>query len=125
VPGILSAVGTLAKQAATPAAGFALQNATPTVISWTAPNDGNIHRVLVFAAMSVTSPLTGGEIDATLTVPDGTTSQPQLFPGNQSGGAKNMSFCVYIVKAGSTFSLVQSSAASAGAGVIWAEIWGS
>ena len=36
-------------------AGFALQNATPNILTWTAPNDGNYHRVVVAASIGVTS----------------------------------------------------------------------
>ena len=42
--------------------GFMLQNATPNILSWTAPNDGNMHRLIVFATLHVTSSETGGKV---------------------------------------------------------------
>ena len=40
--------------------GFALQNGTPTILTWTPPNDGQVHRVLLIAQENVTVAETGG-----------------------------------------------------------------
>ena len=40
--------------------GFALQNGTPTILEWTAPNDGKLHVVLTALLVVVTNPETGG-----------------------------------------------------------------
>ena len=47
--GAAVAVTGMAKLAGTAAAGYTLVNSTGTIISWTAPNDGAMHRVLLFA----------------------------------------------------------------------------
>jgi len=116
----------LAQQAATAAAGFALQNATPTIISWTAPSDGNLHRVQIFASMSVGSAETGGTVSYEGTNPDGSTFVHTLFTGGNAGpGEVQPSAQLRIVKAGTTVSIVQTSALTSGAATVWAEIWGS
>lgn len=115
----------LTKQAATPVAGTALVNGTPTILSWTAPNDGLLHRVIVIAELTVSVNETGGNIAVVGTAPDGTVGNFQIYPGTQGTGAQNMSFCVYIVQAGSTFSIKQSGSLTGGAATLWAEIWGS
>lgn len=116
----------LALQKATPVAGFALQNATPTILSWTAPNDGLLHRVLVFACMDVTVAETGGNVIIGLAMPDGVGGGPALMNGNQGTGFNyGYSSAAFIIKAGSTVTVQQSVALTAGAATLWAEIWGS
>jgi hypothetical protein len=117
----------LVKQAATPAAGFALVNATPTILTWTAPNDGLLHRFQVFAAENVTVGQTGGQVSVTYTLPDGTTSSVHaLFGGGQTPGdnTPGQDFSITI-KAGGTVTIAQTQAMSVGTAVVWAEIWGS
>lgn len=109
--------------------GFPLQNATPTIISWTAPNDGQQHRAIVYLAQSVSSPETGGQVNVSTTLPDGTLSNiagalgaghgTGAFIGGSSGGYQ------LIVGAGKTVNITQATALTAGASVVWAEIWGS
>lgn len=51
----------LAKVASTPGTGFALQNATPNILTYTAPNDGNVHSVIVSSkAIAAGNPVGGG-----------------------------------------------------------------
>lgn len=114
--------------AATPAAGFALQNATPTVLSWTAPNDGQLHRVLFNLAMHVTSAQTGGAVQIVTVLPDGTSETNTAFAGTLGTGAQkpaNIANGFFPVQAGSTVQVNQSSAQTAGAALLWAELWGS
>lgn len=115
----------MALQAQTPQAGFALQNATPTIVSWTAPADGKNHRVVVVASQTANAGATGGAIGITMTAPDGTVGTPQIFGATPGAGFHNMSFPVYNIQSGSTFSIVQTSALTAGASTLWAELWGS
>lgn len=115
----------MALQAATPVAGFALQNGTPTILSWTAPNDGKLHRVVIIASETANAAAAGGTIGIAMVAPDGTAGTPQIFGGTPGAGFHNMSFPVYNIQAGSTFSIVQTAALTAGVATIWAEIWGS
>jgi hypothetical protein len=112
-------------QAATPAAGFALQNGTPAITSWQVPNDGQEHRVTVFASLDVTSLQTGGAVTVTITDPGGTVGTHTLYAGGVAPGSVAPGVFVMIVKAGTTVSLAQSTAQTAGAAVLYAEIWGS
>ena len=68
-------------QATTGVAGFPLQNGYPDIASWTAPDDGIMHRVQIYALLIVTSTETGGQVEAFFTLPGGTTwSYYQVLP---------------------------------------------
>jgi hypothetical protein len=111
-------------QATTGPNGFALQDATPTIISWTAPNDGNLHRVVCFFELQITSAQTGGEVNLPFTDASGTIRSFVLASGGQGAGNVNAPNEV-LIKAGTTISVAQISALTAGAATVWAEIWGS
>jgi hypothetical protein len=111
--------------AATSATGYPLANGTATIISWTAPNDGNQHRILIFASMTVTSTETGGLIQYTGMNPDGTSWSHTLFAANSTPGDIVPGIQPRVVKAGSTESVIQASALTGGTATCWAEIWGS
>jgi hypothetical protein len=116
----------LALQAATPLAGFALQNATPNILTWTAPADGQQHRVLVLGEVRVTSAQTGGAIGLTFTYPDGSASPSASVNAGGSGtGYHGLANSVFLVAPGTTVTLAQTSAQSAGAAILYAELWGS
>jgi len=116
----------LALQAATPAAGFALQNGTPTILTWTAPNDGNLHRFAIYGNTVITSTETGGAIHITWTPPTaGSSTSAGTDSGGTAAGIKNWTVVTGIVAAGTTVTLSQSSALTAGAATAFAEIWGS
>jgi hypothetical protein len=114
-------------QATTGTAGYALVNGTGTILTWTAPNDGQLHRFTVFAAMNVTSGQTGGNVDLNFTLPD--SSGPYawgLFSGGQGTGFNySQGGHLVVVKANTAVTVTQSSAQTAGAALMWAEIWGS
>lgn len=116
----------LAQQAAiTTLAGFSLQDATPTILSWTAPNDGKPHPVLIFATLHVTSSTTGGEVDLDFTTPDGTSTAQEIFSGTQSSGVPWANTEVTVMcEPGSTVSIKQSTAVTLGAAAFWGQIWG-
>jgi hypothetical protein len=111
--------------------GFALQNATPTILapSWVAPNDGNMHRILIYSQLVVSSTETGGIILVNFTDPSGTARARTLFAGTlvaayytPNGDSPATPFNI---APNTGISIVQNSALSAGAATFWAEIWGS
>lgn len=112
--------------AATPAAGFALQNATPGILSWTAPNDGKLHRFAVVSSIDVTSGETGGLVIVTYQPPaGGFTPAQQVFAGGLGAGTAPGATIEGIAGPGTTVFVNQTSALTAGAALVWAEIWGS
>lgn len=118
----------LAKQAATAAAGFALQNATPTILSWTAPADGNNHRVMIIGQVAVSSGETGGVVQVQFTDPGGSSRTLSLINGGLGSGTQVAAFAgnnSMIVQSGSTVNINQSTALTAGAATVYLEIWGS
>lgn len=116
----------LGLRAATPAGGFALQDATPVILSWAVPDDGALHRVMFFATAVVGSTATGGAVNVTFEAPDGTAVAWGIIPGGQGAGyAYNQSNILpSLVKAGSLVTVTQT-ALTAGAVRLWAEIWGA
>jgi hypothetical protein len=113
-------------RAATLAAGYTLVNGTGAVITWDVPDDGALHWMAVFASLSVTSDLAGGEIDYAYVLPDGTASNWILVAAGGSAGPYNAPFSnLAAVEAGSTVTVSQATAKTAGAAVLWAGIWGS
>lgn len=105
--------------------GFALQNGTPTILSWTAPNDGQLHRFQIIPSADVTSTMTGGQVNATWTYPDGNGDGGGLVSGGQVAGNNGANFISRIIAAGSTVTIKQTSALTGGAAKMWAEIWAS
>lgn len=123
----LTTTPVLQRQVTTPPAGYTLVNGTGTVIAWTAPNDGVQHRVQLFASLSVTATETGGTIIVSYTAPDGTSTSHTVYAAGQIAVdviVQGAPFAI-IVKAGTTVTLSQSAALTAGASVLFAEIWGS
>lgn len=118
---------TLQLQESTGLAGFALQNGTPTILSWTAPNDGQMHRVMVLATLDVSSAETGGAIGVTFTDPAGNALAGANVIGAGKGAgvvAPNPGVTGMLIKGGTTVSLVQSTALTVGAAMLYGEIWG-
>lgn len=119
----------LLQQATTGGSGYALVNGTGTIISWTAPNDGNMHRVLVFAVLHITSNETGGTIALNFDLPDGTTGNKTIFSQNQSASVvyplANNCPQFLLVEANTAVSLSQSTALTGGAATLFAELWAS
>lgn len=105
--------------------GFALQNATPTILTWVVPNDGQMHRFAVFGGVNVTSGETGGAIGVTYKYPDGTSSTDSLVNGGLSSGHQLYNARLAPVQAGATVTVNQTSALTGGTASTWAEIWGS
>lgn len=115
--------GGLQLVAATPNAGFALQNATPTILSWTAPNDGQKHHFLVYCTIVVAVTEVGGAVGLT-SVLGGQSGSPQINAGAAAGPALvNGNYRAGICDPGSTVSIAQTSALTGGTATLWAAIW--
>lgn len=115
----------LAQEAATGLAGFALQNATPTILTWTTPADGKIHRLFFVAQLVVTSLETGGQILLNFTDPSSVVRNRAQFPGGSAAGlfipADEQ---MWLVAPNTTVTVTQNTALTAGAATLWAELWG-
>jgi hypothetical protein len=128
---ILSAVSSLALQASTGPSGTALINGTQTFISWTAPNDGNLHRFITFTAKNVATTETGGQCRVTFTIPGVSGSNSAIstpYAGAQSNGAQLSAATgslTGLIAPGTTISIIQSTALTGGASTMFAEIWGA
>lgn len=115
----------LTLRASTGRNGYTLVNGTGPVISWTAPNDGNLHSVVITAVLVVSSAETGGTIAQVATNPDGTQRTFTLIAAGQGtgaspGGALNQ---LWPIAPGGTVTIEQYSALTIGAAVLYAEIW--
>jgi hypothetical protein len=118
----------LSNVSSTGATGYTLINGTGTIVSWTAPNDGALHRVLIGGNVLVTSNETGGNISFSMTLPNGTTESGVIIPGASTTGLLKLSSVgngVFFIEANTTFSITQSSALTGGAAVGWFELWAS
>jgi hypothetical protein len=105
--------------------GYTLVNGTGTILSWTAPNDGNLHRVIYFAVKHVTVQEAGGQININYVLPDGTAGADGFYAGGQAAGPHNPITIAVPVEAGSTVTISQFSALTSGAAILWADLWGS
>jgi hypothetical protein len=119
---------------ATPAAGTALINGTPDILTWQAPNDGLLHRFVIFARLIVSADLTGGQIYVQLanaSLPHaGNGSGTEIWGSGKGGGdyflnRDGVSDFKSILGPGETVKITQNTAVIAGAAVLYAEIWGS
>lgn len=101
---------------------FALQNSTPTILSYTVPSDGRNHTVSFAGAEIVTSALTGGSVLAAVTDAVSGKSNPTitLWSASNAAGLWQMSGAVipYVLSPGSTVVVTQGSAATLGAGYV-------
>jgi hypothetical protein len=120
-------VGSLGLVATTGAGGYALTNGTAAILSWTAPNDGLMHRAQVFASLHVTATETGGAVSTITTLPDSTANTVRVFTTNQTSGVyypiSQTCPTEFLIKANSTISFNQTTALSGGTAVTFAELW--
>lgn len=115
----------LTLKAATPLAGFALQDGTPGIISWAVPDDGKLHRFTYFASMSIGSDQDGGDVDVGWFAPDGSEQGFTVFSGGQGAGQNFSQTALGIICGpGTTVTIAQTTALTGGAATLWAEIWG-
>lgn len=108
--------------ASTPAAGYTVINGTGPIpgLTWTAPTDGQQHRVLLIASLSVATTEVGGQMRMAVTLPNGSTFN-QNFLNSQVAGNYSVSFTAQ-VQAGSTVTVSQNTALTGGAAVLWADL---
>lgn len=124
-PGPLAAMG---QRAATALAGFALQNGTPTILTYTTPSDGVMHRFQVLGDLVVTSAETGGAVSITFTDPASVVRTVGVWNGGLGTGftgAGSIGPNMFTVAPGTAVSLVQGTALTVGAASVYAELWGS
>jgi hypothetical protein len=109
--------GGLTQVAATPAAGAALVNGTPTILSWTAPNDGQLHSFMIGGLLDVTANETGGAIEVDWTNLGGGQAFTLYAAGLAAGlYYPSSSFTQpVVVQPGTTVTIKQASALTAGA----------
>jgi hypothetical protein len=123
VAGAVSGGALWGQLATTGLTGYAKINGTGNILTWTAPNDGNMHRVLLLINQHVTSGETGGQLQYSSYFPDDTQGNLPFAGGYGVGyGTFTYSSLVY---PGTTFVLSQHTALTAGAATVWAELWGS
>lgn len=120
-----AAVGqVLQNVASTGTTGYTLVNGTGNILTWTAPNDGQMHRVVVIGQVKVTTNQTGGAIGLTFTYPDGSSSATgSVNGGGSNAGYHGLANVVFLVAPNTTVTLAQTSAQSAGAAIGWFELW--
>ena len=104
----------------TPTTGFALANGTPNILTWTAPDDGQLHSVTAYAFIHVTSAETGGQVNLTWTtggVAAGTTLDPGGHAAGSYDGGKS-----FACDPGTVVSIDQATALTAGAAKVYAAL---
>ena len=105
--------------------GYTLVDGTGTILSWTAPNDGNVHYAAVSARLAVSSAETGGGVGIE-TANDSLgdlTSPTAVIAGGQGVGTNGRAFAPCPIGPGATITVYQSSALTAGAAVLYAAIF--
>ncbi len=105
--------------------GFALQNGTPTLLTWNAPADNQLHRVILVSGQNVSVAETGGAVGLAFTAPNGVGATVSVYAGGSGTGLSASVYVGRLVAPGSVVSLQQTAALTLGAAVVWAEIWGS
>lgn len=112
--------------AATPLPGFPLQNATPNILAWTSPNDGKLHTVLAQGLVNITVAQTGGQLSLNYTLNGVAQSQTVNLGGNGIGisflGAAVAGRNTIVCDPGTTVTLAQTTAQTAGAATLWASL---
>jgi hypothetical protein len=108
--------------AATAVGGYTLVNGTGTILTWTAPSDGKLHRVMIFATLSVGTTEVGGTLQSKIFAPDGNSVFTSVFAAAQAAGV-HVNNVGAIAEAGQPVTVQQTSALTSGASTLWVEIW--
>ena len=108
--------------AETSATGVALINGTQTILSATVPNDGKVHFVQCIAQKQITTALTGGEIVMSWTLASGTVHTNPTAGTTVGTHFLSISTSLTIAKPGTTITLRQNTAMTAGAAKVYAKI---
>jgi hypothetical protein len=119
--------------ASTGANGYAMADSTDAILSWTVPGtagDGNMHEALLFGALYATAATTGGNITVSYTLPNGVAVTGKPFITGTGLAADTLAtppagYLLLLVESGSTVSLQQSTALTAGASVFFGLIRGA
>lgn len=117
--------GPLALVATTDITGYTLVNGTGQILSWQTPNDGQMHRVLVFCTVNITSAETGGGIQAASSPPGTGSHLNTVDAGGHGAGVTYAPPAELIAGPNTTVVVNQSSALTVGAAVAFIEVWGS
>jgi hypothetical protein len=126
-------IQSLQLQSSTGPAGLALQNGTPTLLTYTAPADGNLHVVEILSALVVTTLEVGGAIGASVvgSAPFGNGGPNPIFASAQAagsyyGGVTGLMVPLrFVVGPGCTVNVAQTAALTGGAAAYYGEIWAS
>jgi hypothetical protein len=119
----VQAAGGIVRQSTTGTSGFPLQNATPSnIVSWTAPNDGQLHQALISATLVVASAETGGQVFIRWTSGGAAQVFTVANANLGTGGVTYNNVCV--VDPGATIHIDQNTALTAGAATMYAVIAG-
>jgi trimeric autotransporter adhesin len=115
----------LSQVATTGLTGVALVNGTGNLsgMTWTAPNDGNLHRVLLLATTVASGSPSGGIIQASYTDPSNTARASQGAFATQASGYNYPSQFVWMIYPNTTFLLKQTSPLTAGSATLYGDIW--
>lgn len=101
------------------AGSVALVNGTPTLLTATAPNDGKVHTAIIGATLHVTGAETGGNVAAAYTSQGQSITNFNLINQNQGTGSFLPSVTqVVSIDPGSTLTISQSTALTAGAATV-------
>lgn len=117
--------------ASTGLTGYTLINGTGNVISWTAPNDGNMHAATVTSTLVVSTTETGGAFTfgsqnsgGAGTLIAGAAGWSNIYVAGLSNGAYSPNNPPELaVGPGNTVYLFQSTALTVGAAKMYATIW--
>lgn len=91
------------------------------ILSWTAPDDGRCHLVCFIIALEVTAAASGGQVTAGYTNPWGGTVSAQLLAAGQAASTANS--VMHLVAPGTVVTVAQATPLTAGAAVLWAQVW--
>lgn len=120
-PVVAGAGGGATIVATTGPGGFALQNATPIILQWTAPNDGQLHPGFVSGGLVVTAAETGGAVVVTIGV-----GSVNVYQGGLGIGTRGMSDqsdgLQFMLLPGGTITISQQTALTAGAATVYVSV---
>jgi hypothetical protein len=114
-------------QATTGLGGVALINGAQNILTWTAPNDGLMHRFAVYGNFTVTVNGVGGQVNASFTDPAG-NAQSRDLQDTYTGAPAFVDFYVHgfwTCAPNTTVTVRQINALTSGAVTLYAEIWAS
>jgi hypothetical protein len=112
-------------QATTGSSGFTLLDSTPTLLTWSVPNDGQVHRVIVLGELVVTTTQAGGEVQLVFNDPAGNSRTESMWAGGLGVGANKVNGnCAFMVGPDQTITLEQTSDQTSGSAIAYVDLWG-